>query len=343
MGRKPISIEKRAEIAALLKVYSNYSDVAKQAKVSRTLVRNTAIKIKNGEALSNRIGQGRRRSTTNSDDQSLKTMAKRDRTQSLRTLAQRWGQSLGKTIGKTTVSRRLQEMGLKSYVQKKKPFRNRRQIKQRRNWCARMQGWNKDLWARVIWSDESHFQLVNRSTRTFVRRSPREENCSFSFKARLQGGGGDVSVWGCFTANGPGPILFYKGRLNSAAYVTLISAVLPQLLNDLSADQDGDWYFQQDNAPCHKAANTIRWFDEQGIQLLPWPPTSPDLNPIENVWSIIDRQLEKMKINGIAELEEAIKKIWYSIDKKTWKKLSDSLCERVPKILKQKGRSCSQY
>jgi hypothetical protein len=134
-------------------------------------------------------------------------------------------------------------------------------------------------------------ELVNRHNRVYVRRLPQEQNCAFNFQPRLQGGGGQVSMWGCFTAAGPGPILFYDGRLDAERYVTLISAVLPQLIHDQFGDQDDDFYFQQDNAPCHKAKSTIQWFENQGIPLLPWPPTSPDLNPIENVWSIIDQEL----------------------------------------------------
>jgi transposase len=343
MGRKSVSIEKKAEIAALLKVSLNHSDIARRLNVSRKCVANIAEKIKNGEALANRIGQGRRRSTTNSDDRLLTIMTKRDRTQPLKVLAAKWIEAIGKTVSKDTVSRRLRSNGLNSYVQKKKPFRNRIRVRTRRLWCNRMQLWNADQWARVIRSDESHFELVNRVNRTFVRRTAKEKDCAFNFRPRLQGGGGSVSVWGCFTASGPGPILFYEGRLNRFRYVTLMGAVLPQLVDDLSSDQDGDWYFQQDNAPCHRADYTMQWFDQQEIRVLPWPPTSPDLNPIENVWSIIDRELAKVKIGSVAQLKEEIKRIWYEISDQTWADLSKSVSGRVITILRQKGRSCSQY
>ena len=72
-------------------------------------------------------------------------------------------------------------------------------------------------------------------------------------------------------------------------------------------------------------------------------PTSPDLDPIENVWSMIDRELAKVKIGSVAQLKEEIKRIWYEISDKTWVDLSKSVSGRVITILRQKGRSCSQY
>jgi hypothetical protein len=75
MGRKSVSFEKKGEIAALLKVLPNHSDVVRRAKVSRKCVINVAEKIKNGKSLENRSSQGRRRLTTDTDDQSLQVMA----------------------------------------------------------------------------------------------------------------------------------------------------------------------------------------------------------------------------------------------------------------------------
>jgi hypothetical protein len=41
--------------------------------------------------------------------------------------------------------------------------------------------------------------------------------------------------------------------------------------------------FQQDNDPKHTSRRARNWFEENEIELLDWPPQSPDLNPIEHM------------------------------------------------------------
>jgi hypothetical protein len=41
----------------------------------------------------------------------------------------------------------------------------------------------------------------------------------------------------------------------------------------------------QDNAPAHTAATTMCDLQERQIEVMVWPPYSPDLNPIEWVWN----------------------------------------------------------
>jgi DDE superfamily endonuclease len=43
--------------------------------------------------------------------------------------------------------------------------------------------------------------------------------------------------------------------------------------------------FMQDNASIHTANRIKEYFKDNSISLLNWPPYSPDINPIEHVWS----------------------------------------------------------
>ncbi|GBO42429.1 hypothetical protein AVEN_69110-1 [Araneus ventricosus] len=55
----------------------------------------------------------------------------------------------------------------------------------------------------------------------------------------------------------------------------------------------GNGIFQQDNAPCHKPRIVLEWFEEHTdeFHLMSWPPKSSDINPMENIWNVMKRQL----------------------------------------------------
>ena len=52
-----------------------------------------------------------------------------------------------------------------------------------------------------------------------------------------------------------------------------------------------DFILQQDNDPKHPAKKTKVYFDTNNINVLELPSQSLDLNPIENMWHILDRKI----------------------------------------------------
>ncbi len=57
-------------------------------------------------------------------------------------------------------------------------------------------------------------------------------------------------------------------------------------------------YFQLVNAPCHKAQIIRDWFLEHDNEftLLKRPPQSPDLNPVEHLWDVVEREILIMDV-----------------------------------------------
>jgi len=65
------------------------------------------------------------------------------------------------------------------------------------------------------------------------------------------GGGGGVIVWGMFSWHTLGPLVQIGHSLNATAYLSIVSDNVHPFMATMYPSSDG--YFQQDNAPCHKA------------------------------------------------------------------------------------------
>ncbi len=100
-------------------------------------------------------------------------------------------------------------------------------------------------------------------------------------------------------------------------------------------------YFQQDNAPCHKAQIISDWFLEHDDEftLLKRPPQSPDLNPIEHLWDVVKREIRIMDVQttNLQQLRDAIMSIWPKSLRNVSNTLLNLCHEELKQFWRQKG------
>ncbi len=121
-----------------------------------------------------------------------------------------------------------------------------------------------------------------------------------------------------------------NGNINSAKYIKMLEDNFLSDAESLDIELK-NVIFQQDNASCHVSKMTKEWFKQQKITLLDWPPQSPDMNPIENVWDYLDCQVRKRQseIKNLADLWRVWRKSQKKIDPEYIKKLYKSIPRRI--------------
>jgi transposase len=102
------------------------------------------------------------------------------------------------------------------------------------------------------------------------------------------------------------------------------------------------WYFQQDNDPSHANAKQIiqEWNANKGssVKLLDgWPPNSPDLNIIENVWAWVQAEVDKLGCKTFDEFKAAVALKVAEVPKAMISNLYRSLDKRLSKVCQNEG------
>lgn len=100
-------------------------------------------------------------------------------------------------------------------------------------------------------------------------------------------------VWAFFWGQNKGTFVpIVHQSVNRWIYRELLEVCLTPVVQRVH-DTIGDPVFMQDNARVHTAAHVTNWLDVGNIQVMDWPPYSPDLNPFEHVWVRLKEGLHK--------------------------------------------------
>ena len=189
-------------------------------------------------------------------------------------------------------------------------------------------------WNKVLWSDEKTFWLINRNNAWVIRGVGEAHEQKFMLPHVRHPP--KLHVWACFSESGLGNLVCFTENMDAALYVTILQQNLLQSARRLFGDGVPFW-FQQDNDPKHTSARAKRWLHNNGVQLIDWPPCSPDLNPIENLWADLNRRVELHHAKTIEELQSVIRTEWKNTSRHTLQQLVRSMPDRCAAVLQAAG------
>ena len=135
-----------------------------------------------------------------------------------------------------------------------------------------------------------------------------------------------------------------KPKLYTPQYTRILGDEFLNTLDHCEMDRSRI-IFQQDNDPKHKARLTVSLLENQCPAILDWPSYSPDLNPIENLWSILKKRVEQKVNKRISKKKpvtqvifmDIIREEWGNIDQNLCLKLANSMKKRIELVIKRNG------
>lgn len=259
-------------------------------------------------------------------------------------------------LGHSTVDKIISETTFRLLVPRKKPFWRKGQKEKRKDFCFRRRRWAKSAWWKVVFVDECTIEYDPCPAGKKVRVRRGEELSEKNLKPSFKSGRTSISVFACITKGSRSELVLVRKRkakertsprdrlgLNAHQYATEIHkpVVIPFIL--AQGKSPDHIYLGADGAKWHYGGENKSLCEEVGYLQLPWPPNSPDLNPIENVWMLLKRQLRKrfslieQRPHSEADLFSAAQEEWALIAQDVIDSLVNSMPERLQAVLDADG------
>jgi transposase len=148
--------------------------------------------------------------------------------------------------------------------------------------------------------------------------------------------------WGCFSGQDKGPSLFWEKEWGTITQETYSERVIPLIHGwiQLKGREGIQLSLMQDHAPGHAGSITMEELRERGINLIDWPPFSPDLNPIETVWKWMKDWIEENyedRQYSYNQLREIVKRAWEVVTPERLLDLLQTMPQRCQDVIDARG------
>jgi len=230
-------------------------------------------------------------------------------------------------VSERTVRRDLNRLGFASVLPRKVPILTQQAKENRLNWSREHLNYN---WNKVVFSDETTIQMFCNTIRAWSReKKPIQPMAKHPFKAH---------VWAAINIKGKIGIHIFTENLDRHLYRKILNNHLYDNADNVLGHR---WVFQQDNDPKHTSHDVQ---SDLKIRLprrvLSWPSYSPDLNPIENVWAVLKKNVEKRIKKMVAQKKKIAQNIFIDIITDEWDSLEKDVIVNSISSMKNRIQAC---
>ena len=283
---------------------------------------------------------------------SLKSLREREGAFTSKRLAKDAGIDL-KNISMRTVRRAMNDAGYKYLQARKKGILKKADLKKRVSFAKKM---NKE-YPNTVWTENINFFLDGVSFA--YKRNPFDQGSSpkgriwrkpsegleygCAGKGKKEGSGGKLVKLKVAISYGKGVIDCEQyDKMSGFYFKDYISRKFPVLFEKANKLNSKLWI--QDGCPCQNSKPAKIAMSESGATLLSIPPRSPDINPIENLFHLVRRELDRQAISEnkvyetYNEFATRVINTFTSFPTQTIDNIIDSTEKRMCSIISRKGQ-----
>jgi hypothetical protein len=284
---------------------------------------------------------GRPRILNETERKHLKSLVvrnKKTRRQTLSQIRSTFINETNKPISIQTIRNELAKENLHSRIPRFSPLISESNKEKRYLWARTYENWTVEDFKRVVWSDESTYTQFRTSGFGRVWREPSEEFHEDCIAATVQKSFGRM-FWGCFSWVGLGPLVPLEGRVTGITHRDVLANYAIPTVKFHAKKVKKRFFFQEDNAPVHTARVARSFLTSSNVEVLSWPAQSPDINPIENIWSYIEVKIRQRdsQPSSVRQLEQWVKEEWDAVPVEYYRNLIKSMPRRVQAVLAANG------
>ena len=140
-----------------------------------------------------------------------------------------------------------------------------------------------------------------------------------------------MGIWGLTD------IVYIQGTIDGLLYCDVLKeGVLPYIQKyNLNLEE---LLLLEDHDKKHTCNVATQWKDRRGVHVMEWPGWSPDLNPIENLWSMMKPKVKARNSTSAQELKDSILEVWQELDQEDlMENIIRTMPDRIRKVIEAKG------
>jgi hypothetical protein len=129
-----------------------------------------------------------------------------------------------------------------------------------------------------------------------------------------------------------------KGICSQVYIQQVLDSVIGLYYDSLTDEQKEEFIFMEDGSKVHKGKARL-WRLNKGVRGFDWPPSSPDLNPIEKIWRWMKHEINKLECvpTTVEDMKEVLQELWSEVKPEDWRYLTHRLTCKIEDVLEAKG------